>query len=135
MLLCSISTYAQWLPNVEYIEVISEVEDSMILINKLDAEKINKICFEKNKLDSVVLYQDSTIFLLENKISVQDSIITKTQFVLNNEVEINRYLTKHIKEERFQYEQLLRKEKWKKIGWQVATGAAVIGIILALTFK
>ena len=44
---CSICTYGQFLPGVKHIEVVSEIEDSMILLNKPDVDKINKTYFDE----------------------------------------------------------------------------------------
>ena len=55
--------------------------------------------------------------------------------LLDNEIELNKYLTQSIEDNTSQYEKNLRKEKAKKIGWQTATGAAIVGVTLALIFK
>ena len=126
---------AQFLQGVKHIEVISEIEDSMILLNKPDVDKINKTYFEKNKLDSVNFHNEQIINLLETKVNLQDSIIVNNKLLLDNEIELNKYLTQSIEDNTSQYEKNLRKEKAKKIGWQTATGAAIVGVTLALIFK
>ena len=135
LMFCSICTYGQFLPGIKHIEVVSEIEDSMVLLNKPDVDKINKTYFEKSKLDSLNVYKDQIINILEYKISVQDSIIVNKNSLLENEVAINTHLKKNIEDKSTQYEKWLRKERAKKVCWQVGTGVAVIGIILALVLE
>ena len=127
--------YGQFLPGVKHIEIISEIEDSMVLLNKPDVDKINKTYFEKEKLDSLNAYNKTTIALLENKINIQDSIIVNNNLLLKNEIAVNKYLTQNIEDKTTQYEKYLRREKAKKVCWQTATGVAVVGIILALVLE
>lgn len=135
LLFCSINVYGQFLPGVKHIEVISDLQDSMVLLNKPDIDKINKTYFEKEKLDSVSKYHEQLINLLEHKIELQDSIITSNQLLLKNEISINTHLRQSIEDNTIRYEQQLHNENMRKIGWQTATGAAIIGVILALILK
>ena len=107
----------------------------MVLLNKPDVDKINKTYFEKSKLDSLNVYNEQTINLLENKIFVQDSIINNQKLLLYNEVTINTHLRKNLEDNTTQYEKQLKDERLKKIGWQVGIGVATIGIVLALVLK
>lgn len=132
---CTTMVYGQFLPGVKHIEIISEIEDSMVLLNKPDVDKINKTYFEKEKLDSLNAYNETTIELLENKINIQDSIIVNNNLLLKNEIAVNKYLTKNIEDKTTQYEKYLRREKAKKVCWQTATGVAIVGIILALVLE
>lgn len=132
---CTTMVYGQFLPGVKHVEIISEIQDSMVLLNKPDIDKINKTYFEKSKLDSLNVYKDQIINLLEDKISVQDSIIIYKNSLLENEITINTHLKKNIEDKTTQYEKWLRKERAKKICWQVGTGTAIVGIILALIFE
>ena len=135
LLFCSISAHCQFIPGVKHIEIISEIQDSMVLLNKPDVDKINKTYFEKSKLDSLNVYNEQTINLLENKIFVQDSIINNQKLLLYNEVTINTHLRKNLEDNTTQYEKQLKDERLKKIGWQVGIGVATIGIVLALVLK
>lgn len=135
LLFWSTIAYCQFLPGVKHIEVISEIEDSMVLLNKPDIDKINKTYFEKNQLDSINFHNEQIINLLETKIHLQDSVIINNNLLLDNEIKLNKYLTQDIEDKTTQYEKYMRKEKVKKIGWQTATGASIICIILALVLK
>ena len=112
---CSTFAYGQFLPGVKHIEVVSEIQDSMVLLNKPDVDKINKMYFEKEKLDSLNVYNEKTIELLENKVDIQDSIIVNSALLLKNEIAINEYLTKSIEDNTTQYEKYLKREKAKKV--------------------
>ena len=135
LLFFSVSAYGQFLSGVKHVEIISEIKDSMVLLNKPDVDKINKTYFEKNKLDSLNVCYEKTILLLEQKIQLQDSLLVNHEFLLNNEIATNMYLKKNLEDNMLQYEKYLRKEKIGKIGWQTATGAAIVGVILALILK
>lgn len=134
-LFLSLCAYGQFLPGVKHIEIISELQDSMVLLNKPDVDKINKTYFEKSKLDSLNVYKDEKINLLESKILIQDSIITNVNSLLKNEIAISIHLQDKLDNKITQYEKQLQKEKTKKVCWQTATGVAIVGIILALCLK
>lgn len=134
-LFLSLCAYGQFLPGVKHIEIISELQDSMVLLNKPDVDKINKTYFEKSKLDSLNVYKDEKINLLESKILIQDSIITNVNSLLKNEIAISIHLQDKLDNKITQYEKQLRKEKAKKVCWQTATGVAIVGIILTLCLK
>jgi hypothetical protein len=108
--------YGQFLPGVKHVEVISDLQDSMVLLNKPDIDKINKTYFEREKLDSVSKYHEQLINLLEHKIELQDSIITSNQLLLKNEISINTYLRQSIEDNTIRYEQQLHNENMRKIG-------------------
>lgn len=104
LMFCSICTYGQFLPGVKHIEIVSEIEDSMVLLNKPDVDKINKTYFEKSKLDSLNVHKDQIINILEDKIYVQDSIIIYKNSLLENEITINAHLKKNVEDKTIQYE-------------------------------
>jgi hypothetical protein len=106
--------FGQFLPGVRHIETVSEVQDSMVLLNKQDVDKINKTYFEKKRLNKLNQHNEEIIVLLENKISIQDSIIVNKDKMLQNEIEINNHLKQCIEDNTTQYEKYLRKERNKK---------------------
>lgn len=134
-MLISVCLYAQYIPGVKQIEIVSEIQDSMVLLNKPDVDKINKTYFEKNKLDSLNFYNESLIYLLENKVSLLDSINLEKDKIIRNHLSIQNKLNEELEWTNEYYEKQLRKENNKKIWWQTATAAGVVGIILALIFK
>ena len=46
---------------------------------------------------------------------MQDSIIVNSNLLLQNEIELNKHLTKNIEDNTIQYEKYLRQEKMKKM--------------------
>lgn len=134
-MLISVCLYAQYIPGVKQIEIVSEIQDSMVLLNKPDVDKINKTYFEKNKLDSLNFYNESLIYLLENKVSLLVSINLEKDKIIRNHLSIQNKLNEELEWTNEYYEKQLRKENNKKIWWQTATAAGVVGIILALIFK
>lgn len=113
---CCLTAHCQFLPGVKHIEIVSEVQDSMVLLNKPDIDKINKTYFEKRKLDSLNVYNNKHVELLEDKIEIKDSIIINQELMLQNNMEINSILRKEIEDNIIQYEKQLKKEGFKKVG-------------------
>ena len=63
---------------VKHVEVISEIQDTMALINKDDINKINKVFYERNVLDSLRVV-DSCIIENQNKLKQLTDSIVATQ--------------------------------------------------------
>lgn len=91
LLLCiSGLCYSQTIEGVKHIEIVSEIQDTMALINKQDADKINNIFFEKEKLDSlnraneelISLYQSKCLSLL-NMSDLKDDIIKNKDLLID----------------------------------------------------
>ena len=101
---------------VKHVEVISEIQDTMALINKDDINKINKVFYERNVLDSLRVV-DSCI--IEN----QSSIIEQYEIVIS---ESNSEIV--------ELEKKQKKDKNSKIAWQSISGtlAAVVLVLLLL---
>ena len=114
LLLFPYCCFGQFLPGVKHIEVVSEVQDSMILLNKQDVNKVNKTYFDKKQLKNLNQRNEELIILLENKIAIQDSIIVHKDNMLQNEIKINGHLKQSIEDTTTQYEKYLRKERNKK---------------------
>lgn len=131
----STSMFAQDISGIKHVEIVSELQDSMVLLNKMDINKINKVFFENKKLDSLNTYNNHLSQLLKQEIVLQSSIISEQTQMLKNEAEINKYLKQSIIDSETLYQKQLKKERSKKIGWQTATGLGIVGIILALVLK
>lgn len=74
-LLFSFNTFAQDLDSVKHIIVVTELQDTMALINKDDINKINKTFYEKNILDSLNKLNDSIIYNLHQNIFQRDTLL------------------------------------------------------------
>lgn len=110
------SLFAQDFSSIKHIEVISEIQDSMALINNEDVNKINKVFFEKEKLDSLRVIDQKIIDNLIISNSKLDSIILNKNVIISNNEEIKNNLSKELDQKSKQYKKSLKKERAKKIG-------------------
>ena len=110
------SLFAQDFSSIKHIEVISEIQDSMALINNEDVNKINKVFFEKEKLDSLRVIDQQIIDNLIISNSKLDSIILNKNIIISNNEEIKNNLSKELDQKSKQYKKSLKKERAKKIG-------------------
>ena len=113
-LFCSLQGYAQ-IDSVKHIEIVSEIQDTMALLNKRDIDKINRVFFERDKLDSlyraneeiISLYQTKCLYLL-NASALKDDIIKDKDFLISE--------TKVTLEAKYERQKLeTKKMKTKKI--------------------
>ena len=90
LLLLTIPIYGQVIEGVKHIEIVSEIQDTMALLNKKDIDKINQVFFEREKLDSlnraneelISLYQAKCLSLL-NISSLKDDIIKDKNLLID----------------------------------------------------
>lgn len=116
---------------VKHIEIVSDICDTMILINKQDADKINRTYFEKNKIDSINKINEEVIKLYTQKeaslvkiIDLKDSIIKDKDQLISE--------TKTSLEGKYEAQkQETKKMRTKKIIWQ-SISLAEIGIFLLI---
>ena len=118
--------------SIKHVEVVSELRDSMVLLQKSDVDKINKVFFERNQLDSLNILNEEIILNLEHVNSTLDSIIINQKAIIENHVEIESSLTKELKENQDFYQDSLKKSRREKIGWQTSTGISILAILLIL---
>ena len=122
---------------VRHVEVISEIQDTMALINKDDINKINKVFYERNVLDSLRVV-DSCIIESQNKLKqLTDSIVaTQINTIENQSSIIEQYETviSESNSEIVELEKKQKKDKNSKIAWQSISGtlAAVVLVLLLL---
>lgn len=122
---------------VKHVEVISEIQDTMALINKDDINKINKVFYERNVLDSLRVV-DSCIIENQNKLKqLTDSIVTIQINTIENQSSIIEQYETVISEsnsEIIELEKKQKKDKNSKIAWQSISGtlAAVVLVLLLL---
>lgn len=130
-LLIPSTIYAQ-IDSIKHVEVVSELQDSMILLQKSEVDKINKVFFERNQLDSLNILNEKIISDLETTKSTLDSIIVDQQIIIENHTEIENSLTKELEDCQDLYDKNLKKERRQKIGWQTGTGIGILTILLIL---
>ena len=90
LFLLVVPMYGQVIEGVKHIEIVSEIQDTMALLNKKDIDKINQVFFEREKLDSlnraneelVSLYQVKCLSLL-NISSLKDDIIKDKDLLID----------------------------------------------------
>lgn len=122
---------------VKHVEVISEIQDTMALINKDDINKINKVFYERNVLDSLRVV-DSCIIENQNKLKqLTDSIVvTQINTIENQSTIIEQYeaVISESNSEIIELEEKQKKDKNSKIAWQSISGtlAAVVLVLLLL---
>ena len=104
----------------------------MVLLNKVDVDKINKVFFEKQKLDSLRKLDAELIETLRIKNSKLDSIVLNQRAIIQNEIKIRNHLETVCKNDINEYKNKLKKEKIKKICWQTTTGICIITILIIL---
>lgn len=122
---------------VKHVEIISEIQDTMALINKDDINKINKVFYERNILDSLRVV-DSCIIENQNKLKqLTDSIVITQISIIENQSSIIEQYESVISEsnsEIIELEKKQKKDKNSKIAWQSISGtlAAVVLLLLLL---
>ena len=107
----SILGYSQTIEGVKHIEIVSEIQDTMALLNKKDIDKINQVFFEREKLDSlnraneelISLYQAKCLSLLNigcltyDIIKDKDFLIDETKDALEAKYEDQKLETKKMR--------------------------------------
>lgn len=137
LLFTSINSFSQnILPSdVKHIEVVSEVQDTMALLNKEDVNKINKVFHERNYLDSLRV-ADSCLIVTHNEIKERmDSIVsTQTQTISNQGLIIGEY-EDVILDNNKEIDSLKKKQKrdkGSKIAWQSISGTLAVVLLVIL---
>lgn len=96
LIFISLNCFSQNISQIKHLETISEITDTMALINKQDIDKINRTYFIKNKLDSLNCLNEAIIRELNVKVAAQDSIIFNQLWIISNkDYIILEYKNKH----------------------------------------
>lgn len=133
LFLLVVPMYGQVIEGVKHIEIVSEIQDTMALLNKKDIDKINQVFFEREKLDSlnraneelISLYQTKCLSLL-NISSLKDDIIKDKDLLIDE--------TKDALEAKYEDQKLeTKKMKNKKLIWQgISIAEIAIFLIIVL---
>ena len=122
---------------VKHVEVISEIQDTMALINKDDINKINKVFYERNILDSLRVV-DSCIIENQNKLKqLTDSIVITQISIIENQSSIIEQYESVISEsnsEIIELEKKQKKDKNSKIAWPSISDTLAAVVLLLLLF-
>lgn len=130
--LLTLSGFCQSLDSIKHIEIVSEIRDSMALINKDDIDAINRTFYELEISDSLNQINDSIINQLVIQNHKLDSIMQSQQVVILNDQIIQSKLTLDHKNEIDRYKKELKRTNNKKIAWQSTTGLSLLAIILII---
>lgn len=126
-LIIGFSAYGQ-----THLEYISEPTDSMALISKHDIDVINNVFNERNVLDSLHNINEQIIATLEANNKVQSNIVANQRLIIQNKENIIKELELRNENSVKYYSKELKKEKTKKISFEVLSGAGIIAIILLI---
>ena len=127
LLLFSINCYGQ-----KYVEIVSEIQDSMALLNQSDIDSINKIFHEHNVLDSLNTVNEQIIDILKIENAILDSILLEQRAIINNDSIIINQNKIDYDNQISSMKKEIKRESNKKLFYQGTTGISVLTIILIL---
>ena len=84
-LMCFIISNAQSIDSLKHIVIVTELQDSMALINNEDINIINKVFYERNLLDSLNTINDTLIQHLKLVQIEQSNIILNQKVIIQND--------------------------------------------------
>ena len=127
LLLFSINCYGQ-----KYVEIVSEIQDSMALLNQSDIDSINKIFHEHDVLDSLNTVNEQMIDILKIENAILDSILLEQRAIINNDSIIINQNKIDYDNQISSMKKEIKRESNKKRFYQGTTGISVLTIILIL---
>ena len=127
LLLLSINCYGQ-----KYVEIVSEIQDSMALLNQSDIDSINKIFHEHDVLDSLNTVNEQMIDILKIENAILDSILLEQRAIINNDSIIINQNKIDYDNQISSMKKEIKRESNKKLFYQGTTGISVLTIILIL---
>ena len=134
-MMCFTGLNAQSLNSLKHVVVVTELQDTMALINNDDINIINKVFYERNILDSLNSVNDSLIRKLDLVRINQDNIIQKQKAVIQNDslIKIQYKLAIDDRNKIIQDNQkAIKNQKNQKVIWQSTTGALAIALLVVL---
>ena len=134
-IICFTGLNAQSLDSLKHITIVTELQDSMALINNDDVNIINKVFYERDVLDSLNSVNDSLIRKLDLVRINQDNIIKKQKAIIQNDslIKIQYKLAIDDRNKIIQDNQkAIKNQKNQKIVWQSTTGALAIALLVVL---
>lgn len=134
-IICFTELNAQSLDSLKHITIVTELQDSMALINNNDINIINKVFYERDLLDSLNSVNDSLIRKLDLVRINQDNIIRKQKAIIQNDslIKIQYQLAIDDRNKIIQDNQkAIKNQKNQKIVWQSTTGALAIALLVVL---
>ena len=128
----SFSLYGQNLDSIKHVEVISEIRDSMVLLNKTDIDKINYVFEDKRRIEKVNEVNDSIISLLSLKVVQLDSIIVSQSSIIKNKDLILEKSELDKNSKLNEASDTINKQKKQLIFWKSTTSVGIISTLILL---
>lgn len=128
------TTLAQLPSEVKYVEIVSELSDTMALLNKPDLDKINTAFYRLDCADSLNVVNEQIINDLNNKNYKLDSIVNSYKVVIANkdtQIENIKYANKEVISD---FEKQIKRANTGKLIWEGTTVLGVIAIIFLAIF-
>ena len=134
ILFSSFICFGQLPTEVKHVEIVSEIKDTMILLNKPDVDKINTVFYRLDYADSLNIVNEAIITSLNTENSKLENIISEQKLILSNkDVQISNIKEKN-KEVISDLEKQVKRTNRKSMFWESTTGLSVICIILLAIF-
>ena len=134
-MMCFTGLNAQSIDSLKHVVVVTEIQDSMALINNNDINIINKMFYEKQILDSLHKVDGTLIRNLDLVRIEQDNIIKNHRAIIQNDSIIKQQYSLALdkKNQIIQdNKKALKSQKTQKTIWQSTTGALAIALIVVL---
>ena len=134
-MMCFTGLNAQSLDSLKHVVIVTELQDTMALINNDDINIINKAFYERDLLDSLNSVNDSLIRKLDLVRINQDNIIKKQKVIIQNDslIKIQYKLAIDDRNKIIQDNQkAIKNQKTQKTIWQSTTGALAIILLVVL---
>ena len=134
-IICFTKLNAQPLDSLKHIVVVTELQDSMALINNKDINLINKAFYERELLDSINSVNDTLIKKLDLIRISQHNIINKQKIIIQNDSLIKIKYRSIIDDKNKTIrnnQEAIKNQKNQKRTWQSATGALAIALLVVL---
>ena len=134
-MMCFTGLHVQSLDSLKHVVIVTELQDSMALINNDDINIINKTFYERDVLDSLNSVNDSLIRKLDLVRVDQDNIIKKQKAVIQNDslIKIQYKLAIENKDKIIlDNQKAIKNQKTQKTIWQSTTGALAIVLLVVL---
>lgn len=134
-LMCFIISNAQSIDSLKHIVIVTELQDSMALINNEDINIINKVFYERNLLDSLNTINDTLIQRLKLVQIEQSNIILNQKVIIQNDslIKLNYKTLLDEREKILQkYQKDIKNQKTQKTIWMSTSGGLAIALLIIL---
>ena len=134
-LMCFTISNAQSIDSLKHIVVVTELQDSMALINNEDINIINKVFYERNILDSLNTINDTLIKKLEiQRLDLQKIILNQKVVIQNDSLIKLKYQSLLDDQNKIlqKYQKDIKKQKTQKTIWMSTSGGLAIALFIVL---